>query len=127
MISRDTRGTIDWPLVLLLLGAATYLYFNLFSPFRTPILLGGDQVYFWTYAERMLDGERIYRDFFQFTPPGTDLVYLGLFKLFGPSVWCSPPSKAAWQFQYTLFLQERSRSWLASLWHALDEFRIFPS
>ncbi len=87
MISRHARGKIDWPLVFLLLGAATYLYFNLFSPFRTPILLGGDQVYFWTYAERMLDGEQIYRDFFQFTPPGTDLVYLGLFKLFGPSVW----------------------------------------
>jgi hypothetical protein len=86
MISSHARGKLDWPLVFLLLGAATYLYFNLFS-FRTPILLGGDQVYFWTYAERMLDGERIYRDFFQFTPPGTDLLYLGLFKLFGLNVW----------------------------------------
>jgi hypothetical protein len=87
MISRHARGRIDWPLVFLLLGAATYLYFNLFSPFHTPILLGGDQVYFWTYAERLLDGEQIYRDFFQFTPPGTDLLYLGLFKFFGLSVW----------------------------------------
>ncbi len=87
MIARNARGKIDWPLVFLLLGAATYLYLNLFSAFDKPILLGGDQVYFWTYAERMLDGEQIYRDFFQFTPPGTDLVYLGLFKLFGPSVW----------------------------------------
>jgi hypothetical protein len=87
MISHDARGKIDWTLVFLLLAAATYLYFNLFAPFRAPILLGGDQVYFWTYAERMLDGERIYRDFFQFTPPGTDLLYLGLFKLFGPVVW----------------------------------------
>jgi hypothetical protein len=87
VIPHDARGRIDWPLVFLLLGAATYLYFNLFSPSHTPILLGGDQVYFWTYAQRMMDGERIYRDFFQFTPPGTDLLYLGLFKLFGPSVW----------------------------------------
>jgi len=87
VIHHGARGRIDWPLVFLLLGAATYLYFNLFSPSHTPILLGGDQVYFWTYAERMMDGERIYRDFFQFTPPGTDLLYLGLFKLFGPSVW----------------------------------------
>jgi hypothetical protein len=78
---------MDWPLVFLLLGAAMYLYFNLFAASHIPILLGGDQVYFWTYAERMMDGERVYQDFFQFTPPGTDLLYLGLFKLFGPSVW----------------------------------------
>jgi hypothetical protein len=87
VMPRDARRRVDWPLVFLLLGAATYLYFNLFFPSNTPILLGGDQVYFWTYAERMMDGERIYQDFFQFTPPGTDLVYFGLFKLFGPSVW----------------------------------------
>jgi hypothetical protein len=34
-----------------------------------------------------MDGEQIYRDFLQFTPPGTDLIYFGLFKVFGPSVW----------------------------------------
>jgi hypothetical protein len=87
VIPREARRLFDWRLVLLLLGAAVYLYCNLFFPPNTPILLGGDQVYFWTYAERMMDGERIYRDFFQFTPPGTDLVYLGLFQLLGPTVW----------------------------------------
>jgi hypothetical protein len=35
----------------------------------------------------MLDGQRIYQDFFQFTPPGTDLIYLALFKLFGLRIW----------------------------------------
>jgi len=84
---RDNRSMLGWPLLFLLLGAAAYLYFNLFFPSHTPILLGGDQVFFWTYAERMMDGERIYQDFFQFTPPGTDLVYFGLFKLLGPTVW----------------------------------------
>jgi hypothetical protein len=38
-------------------------------------------------ARRMLQGERIYVDFFQFTPPGTDLLYLGWFRLFGPHIW----------------------------------------
>jgi hypothetical protein len=38
-------------------------------------------------AQRMLHGELPYRDFFQFTPPGTDLVYFLLFKLFGPHIW----------------------------------------
>lgn len=48
-----------------------YLYLNLFSLSNTPFLLEGDQTFFWTYAMRMLQEERVYRDFFQFTPPGT--------------------------------------------------------
>ena len=74
-------------LLFLLSGAAAYLYANLFFSPRVPLLLGGDQVYFWTYAQRMLGGARVYQDFFQFTPPGTNFVYLFLFKLFGPHVW----------------------------------------
>jgi hypothetical protein len=74
-------------LLYLLFGAAVYLYANLFFSPRVPFLLGGDQVYFWTYAQRMLGGARVYQDFFQFTPPGTNFVYLIFFKLFGPNVW----------------------------------------
>jgi hypothetical protein len=82
-----TRKTVDLRLVFLLLGAAAYLYVNLFFRLHVPLLLGGDQVYFWSYAVRLMGGERIYQDFFQFTAPGTDLVYFGLFKVLGPSVW----------------------------------------
>lgn len=71
----------------LLLGSAIYLYLNLFTLTGTPFLLGGDQVFYWTYALRLLHGEGIYQDFFQITPPGTDLVYLGAFQLFGPHIW----------------------------------------
>ena len=35
----------------------------------------------------MFYGEHIYRDFFEFTPPGTDLIYLCAFELFGPRIW----------------------------------------
>jgi hypothetical protein len=70
-----------------LVFAAVYLYLNLFVLPATPILLSGDQTYFWMDAQRMMFGELPYRDFFQFTPPGTDVVYLELFKLFGPRVW----------------------------------------
>ena len=73
--------------VTVLLGCAAYLYASLFANPETPYLLGGDQVSFWMFAQRMLHGEQIYRDFFQFTPPGTDLVYLIVFKLFGPRIW----------------------------------------
>jgi hypothetical protein len=84
---RVATRSVDRTLLLLLLGAAAYLYFNLFSFPRAAFLLGGDQVFFWLGAQRMLDGEKIYQDFLQFTPPGTDLVYLAFFKAFGLKVW----------------------------------------
>jgi hypothetical protein len=70
-------------------GATIYLYLMLFRFPTTPTLLGGDQVYFWTDAGRMLHDGRIYQDFLQFTPPGTDLLFLGLFKVFGFRVWAT--------------------------------------
>ncbi|WP_035348176.1 hypothetical protein [Edaphobacter aggregans] len=73
--------------MLVLLGAAAYLYLNLFALPCTPYLLGGDQVYFWLDAQHMLYGQRIYQDFLEFTPPGTDLFYFSLFKLFGFRIW----------------------------------------
>jgi Dolichyl-phosphate-mannose-protein mannosyltransferase len=70
-----------------LLACAIYLYFNLFDLKGTPFLLGGDEQTFWMNAQRLLHGELIYRDFFEFTPPGTDLVYLGAFELLGSRIW----------------------------------------
>jgi len=71
----------------MLLGALVYLAANLFASPDTPFLLGGDQASFWLYAQRQLYGEQVYRDFMQFTPPGTALIYLWLFRLFGPRIW----------------------------------------
>jgi phage shock protein PspC (stress-responsive transcriptional regulator) len=52
-----------------------------------PVLQRDDQITFVVNAMRMLHGEMIYLDFYQYTPPGTDLVYLGLFKAFGVHAW----------------------------------------
>ena len=73
--------------LLLLTATGIYLYLNLFVSHETPVLLGGDQVYFWMDAQRLLHGDLIYRDFFRYTLPGTDLFYAGLFRLFGLHVW----------------------------------------
>jgi hypothetical protein len=86
-MSAHLRPGFDWSTPTLLLGSAAYLYANLFASPTVPFLLSGDQVYFWMNALRTLQGERIYQDFFQFTPPGTDLLYLVVFKLFGLHVW----------------------------------------
>jgi 4-amino-4-deoxy-L-arabinose transferase-like glycosyltransferase len=73
--------------LLLMLAATLYLYVNLFTLPGTAFYLEGDQTWFRANALRMLHGERIYQDFFQFTPPGTDLFYLVLLKLFGFHTW----------------------------------------
>jgi hypothetical protein len=79
-------GAMCWYVSTALAGMA-YLYANLFLSAKTPFLLGGDQVYFWMGAQRILDGQTVYRDFFQFTPPGTDLLYAGFFKALGAHIW----------------------------------------
>ncbi len=75
------------PLPGFLLGALAFLYLNLFVPPLIPIWRGEDEGIFLHDAMRMLEGQVIYRDFFQFTLPGTQLVYLALFKAFGLRAW----------------------------------------
>ena len=70
-----------------LIGSCLYLCANLFALPGTPFLLGGDQALFWMNALRLAHGELIYRDFLEFTPPGTDLIYLGAFELLGSRIW----------------------------------------
>ena len=73
-------------LVLVLAVAFVFLYLSLFSLSGTPIFRSGDDCVFWVYACRMLAGQVFLRDFHQFTPPGTDLVYMTAFHFFGPGV-----------------------------------------
>ncbi len=68
-------------------GAFLYLYLILFVPPRTPILRGVDDKLFLSEATRILSGQVIYRDFFQFNFPAIDLFYVVLIRLFGPRAW----------------------------------------
>jgi hypothetical protein len=76
-----------WWYASTVVACTVYLYANLFVSPNTPFLLGGDQVYFWMGAQRILDGQAAYRDFFQLTPPGTDLIYAAFFKVLGTHIW----------------------------------------
>ena len=68
--------------------AFAYLYLLLFVPLRTPIDVGiGDDRLFLGEAMRILDGQTIYRDFFEFYLPGADLFYALLFRIFGVRAW----------------------------------------
>jgi hypothetical protein len=88
MIEENLRKLSDrWLETFALTAATFYLYINLFTFSHVPFLLDGDQQFFWVYAQRMLYGQHAYKDFFQFTPLGTNLVYLAFFHLFGPRIW----------------------------------------
>jgi hypothetical protein len=72
---------------LYLLGGLTYLYLILFLPPFLPIYLKGDAAIYIHEATRMLNGEVLYRDFFELTTPGTSMFYYVLFKLLGFHQW----------------------------------------
>ena len=67
--------------------AFAFLYTQLFQLPFTPIYFDGDVMIPVTDAMRMLDGQTIYRDFFQFVTPGTEVVYAFLFSVFGAKVY----------------------------------------
>lgn len=75
------------PVAWFLLGAAAFLYLHLFFPPWTPIWRGYDEAGYLLNGRRLLEGEVLYRDIFQFVPPGINLLNLLLLKLFGSRVW----------------------------------------
>lgn len=67
----------------ILLLSGVFLYLQLYSFPSTPRFATGDQAIYLYHGMRMLDGDLIYRDYDHFTFPGTDTLYLGLFRLLG--------------------------------------------
>jgi hypothetical protein len=77
----------DTRILLFLLAALFFLYALLFVPPFIPIDHGIDGLILGADGKRMFEGQMMYRDFFQYTTPGTVLVFFFLFKLFGLRVW----------------------------------------
>jgi hypothetical protein len=76
----------QWRTAIVLLSSL-FLYLQVFVFPGTPRLASGDQAIYLHHAARMLDGEVIYRDYDHFTLPGTDVLYMTLFQLFGVRAW----------------------------------------
>jgi hypothetical protein len=74
-------------LTLAISGAALFLYLRTFLLSGTPFVAHDDQTLFFARAVRILHGQVLYRDFFEFVPPGTDLLYAAGFRLFGVHAW----------------------------------------
>jgi hypothetical protein len=77
-------------LAAVVLLSAAFLYLQVFILPSVPVLVSGDQSIYLHDATRMLDGQLIYRDYDHFTLPGTDLLYMILFKIFGVRSWIAP-------------------------------------
>jgi len=100
---RDAR---DWHLGLSLVASCLFVYLLVFIRLDAPRAASGDQAIYLHHATRYLEGELIYRDFAHFTPPGTDLIYAGLFKLLGVRAWIP---------QVALILIGASLAWLSTV------------
>jgi hypothetical protein len=76
-----------WIVLLVLVVSGIFLYLQVFVLPATPRVANGDQTIYLHSASRLYEGQIIYRDYDQFTFPGTDILYLALFKLFGIRAW----------------------------------------
>ncbi len=70
-----------------LAAVSAFLYLFLFELPATPFFGDADQSIFLYEAQRMVHGDVMYRDFFEFTMPGTQTFYALLFVIFGEKFW----------------------------------------
>ena len=75
--------------IIAIIAACTFMacYLRDFVLPSVPVMLWADQILYATNGTRMIAGQMPYRDFFEFLPAGTDLVYAGLFRAFGVYLW----------------------------------------
>lgn len=85
-VTGAARRSAAWR-ALFLIGIAVALYFELFVWPAVAVLKVGTSGINLVNAVRVANGELMYRDFFQYTPPGTELVLAALIRLFGRATW----------------------------------------
>ena len=73
--------------LLFLTIALAFLYLRTFVLPWTPLMPHDDQVWYFQHANRILQGQVPFRDFFVIVMPGTDLLYAAAFKLLGVHLW----------------------------------------
>src|SRR2546426_11139691 len=81
------QKSADRASLIFLAGSLVFLYLLTFILPHTPVLQGDTAPIFLLDAVRMLQGDVIYRDFFELTLPGTPLVYQASFMVFGIRAW----------------------------------------
>ena len=72
---------------LSLATAAMFLYLRTFALGGTPLIASQDGPLYFEHGIRILHGQVPFRDYFTYVMPGTDLLYAGVFGLFGVHAW----------------------------------------
>lgn len=85
--SFSLRSPIPRWALLLFFTAAVFLYLRTFLLPAVPFLTVGDESHYFLHALRMMHGQLPYKDYFTFISPGTDLLYVGMFRLMGVHQW----------------------------------------
>lgn len=104
--ARQFQGKIE---VFFLVAAAVFIFLLLFRLPFYPFFHESDQLIFLYNADRMLQGEYLYRDFFQFTFPGGQVLYYFLLKIFGTHYWVLPLAIIAMGTMYAWVLLRISK------------------
>jgi hypothetical protein len=105
---------------LFVIACAVFIYLHLFTIWPVdPIFYEEDHLYFMHDAWRMYLGEALYRDFFEFTFPGTQVVYLLLLSLFGTKFWLINAVILLQGLALTLICLAISKHLLGRRWQAL--------
>jgi hypothetical protein len=73
--------------LIFIVFAGVFLYLLLFILPTSPIYYEMDHVALLNDSKRMVEGEVIYRDFFEFVFPGSHVLYAFSLELFGPKYW----------------------------------------
>ncbi len=110
----------DLPISVLVffLICLAFVYSHLFIFPFTPIFSEEDHLYILHDAWRMYEGEFIYRDFFQIVYPGTQLLYLLFFYLFGLRFWIVDVIILMQVLVSAMLCLAISRRLIADTWHA---------
>src|SRR5258708_37694975 len=85
---RDTSKL--WVELTLVLLSAAFIYGLVFKLPDLPFFMSEDHLIFLYVSGRMLQGDVMYVDFFQFTFPGTQVLYFFLLLIFGAKYWILP-------------------------------------
>ena len=86
----------DLPLIVAVVAFSTvFVYLLVFKLPFTPFLNESDHHQFLYEGMRLLDGDVMYRDFFQFTFPGSQAWYWLMFSLLGLKYWILPATIVA--------------------------------
>lgn len=72
---------------LIFIAASIFIFFRIFLLPGTPLVVTGDQAIFAADAKRILLGQVPFRDFFCFVLPGWEILYAGMFRMFGVQAW----------------------------------------